>query len=244
MFSLFGKYILLLKDVFTKPTKKNLFVRQVSDEIYNLCINSVVIVVIISFFVGAAVTIQISFNVDSAFMPLYSIGFATRKSLILEFAPTIMSLILAGKIGSQIASQLGSMRISEQIDAIEVMGINPANYLILPKIIATLIFNPILIMLSIVVSLIGGWTIGVSVGGMSTYEYMYGLQFAPNNYDLVYALIKTFVFAFLMSTISSFYGYYAQGGSLEVGKASTKAVVNSSIAIILSNLLLTQLLMS
>ncbi|MDE5736455.1 MAG: ABC transporter permease, partial [Bacteroidales bacterium] len=208
------------------------------------CISSVLIVSIISLFVGAAVTIQMRLNIDSPWMPLYAIGYATRKAIILEFSPTIISLILAGKMGSQIASQLGTMRITEQIDAIEVMGINSANYLILPKIIAALLFNPVLIMLSIVVALIGSWTIGVSVGGMTTYEFLYGMQFEPENFDLAYALIKTVFFAFLIASISSFQGYYVQGGALEVGKASTKAVVHSSIAIILSNLLLTQLLIS
>lgn len=244
MFKQFGKYLLLLGEVFSKPTKRNLFWRQVSDEIYNLCISSVLIVSIISLFVGAAVTIQMRLNIDSPWMPLYAIGYATRKAIILEFSPTIISLILAGKMGSQIASQLGTMRISEQIDAIEVMGINSANYLILPKIIASLLFNPVLIMLSIVVALIGSWTIGVSVGGMTTYEFLYGMQFEPENSDLTYALVKTFFFAFLISSISAFQGYYVQGGALEVGKASTKAVVHSSIAIILSNLVLTQLLIS
>lgn len=244
MFKQFGKYLLLLGEVFSKPTKRNLFWRQVSDEIYNLCISSVLIVSIISLFVGAAVTIQMRLNIDSAWMPLYAIGYATRKAIILEFSPTIISLILAGKMGSQIASQLGTMRISEQIDAIEVMGINSANYLILPKIIASLLFNPVLIMLSIVVALIGSWTIGVSVGGMTTYEFLYGMQFEPENSDLTYALVKTVFFAFLISSISAFQGYYVQGGALEVGKASTKAVVHSSIAIILSNLALTQLLIS
>ncbi|MDE6515710.1 MAG: ABC transporter permease [Bacteroidales bacterium] len=244
MFKRFGQYLMLLGTVFTKPTKRRLFWRQVSDEIYNLCISSVLIVSIISLFVGAAVTIQMRLNIDSPWMPLYAIGYATRKAIILEFSPTIISLILAGKMGSQIASQLGTMRITEQIDAIEVMGINSANYLILPKIIAALLFNPVLIMLSIVVALIGSWTIGVSVGGMTTYEFLYGMQFEPENFDLAYALIKTVFFAFLIASISSFQGYYVQGGALEVGKASTKAVVHSSIAIILSNLLLTQLLIS
>lgn len=236
--------MLLLGKVFTKPTKQHLFWRQVGDETYNLCISSVLIVSIISLFVGAAVTIQMQYNIDSPWLPAYAIGFATRKAIILEFSPTIISLILAGKMGSQIASQLGTMRITEQIDAIEVMGINSSNYLIFPKIIAMLIFNPILIMLSIVVALIGSWTIGVSVGGMTTSEFLYGMQFEPHNYDLLYALIKTFFFAFLIATISAFHGYYVEGGALEVGKASTKAVIHSSIAIILSNLVLTQLLIS
>lgn len=244
MLKTFGEYILLLQKIFTKPTKRTLFWKQVWDEMYYLGVDSLVIVGIISIFVGAAVTMQLKFNADGIWMPIYAIGFATRKAIILEFSPTIINLILAGKMGSYIASQLGTMRISEQIDAMEAMGINSANYLILPKIIACLIFCPILIMLSIALALVGAWTIGVSVAGLTSYEFIYGLQFDSDMFDLAYAIIKTIVFAFLIATISSFYGYNVKGGALEVGKASTKAVVNSSIAIILANLILTQLLIA
>jgi phospholipid/cholesterol/gamma-HCH transport system permease protein len=239
-----GQYFRLLGLVFQKPTKQRLFMRQIRDEIYYLGVNSTAIVAVISFFVGAAVTAQIKYNIDSPFMPDYALGFATRKAIILEFAPTIIGIILAGKIGSHIASQLGTMRISEQIDAIEAMGINSANYLILPKIIACFIFCPILIMLSIVTALVGGWTIGVNVAGLTTYQYIYGIQFEHNSFDLLYAIIKIVVFSFLISSMSSFYGYNVKGGALEVGRASTKAIVNSSIAIIVFNMVLTQLLIA
>jgi phospholipid/cholesterol/gamma-HCH transport system permease protein len=239
-----GQYFRLLFSVFQKPTKKRLFLRQIRDEVYYLGVNSTAIVAVISFFVGAAVTSQIKYNIDSPMIPEYALGFATRKAIILEFAPTIIGIILAGKIGSHIASQLGTMRISEQIDAIEAMGINSANYLILPKIIACLVFNPVLIMMSVVMALIGGWTIGVSVAGLTTYQYIYGIQFEHSSFDLLCAIIKIIVFSFLIASMSSFYGYNVKGGALEVGRASTKAIVNSSIAIIVFNMILNQLLIA
>lgn len=238
-----GSYFLLLQKVFSPPGKRKLFWKQVFGEINQLGFDSIPLVSLVSIFVGAAIAIQLQVNMDSPWIPLYAVGFATRKAIVMELAPTIIGLILAGKIGSHIASQLGSMRITEQIDAIEVMGMNSASYLILPKIIACLIFNPILIMLSIAAALFGGWWAAMSIGGMTSYEFIYGLQSFPHPFDLTYAIIKTIVFAFFISSISSFYGYTVQGGALEVGRASTKAVVNSSIAIILSNLVLTQLLM-
>lgn len=240
----FGEYIQLLGEVFGRPTRRNLFLRQLSDETYHLCMGSLLIVSIISFFMGAAVAVQLSLNIDTPLLPTYAIGYSVRKAIILEFSPTVISLILAGKIGSQIASELGTMRITEQIDAIEVMGINPANYLILPKITACVVFCPILIMLSIVIALCGAWLMGVTVGDITSYEFMYGLQAFPENFDLVYALIKTVIFAFITSSFSAYKGFNVRGGALEVGKASTQAVVGSSICIILCNLLLTQLLVS
>ena len=156
MISTIGRYFLLLKQVFSRSGKQKLFWKQVIDEIHQLGFDSIPIVSLVSIFVGAAITIQLQINMDSAWIPIYAVGFATRKAIVMELAPTIIGLILAGKIGSHIASQLGTMRITEQIDAIEVMGMNPASYLILPKIIACLIFNPILIMLSIVAALFGG----------------------------------------------------------------------------------------
>lgn len=243
MITTIGNYFLLLGKVFSPPGKRKLFWKQVVGEMNQLGFDSIPLVSLVSIFVGAAIAIQLEINMDSPWIPIYSVGFATRKAIVMELAPTIIGLILAGKIGSHIASQLGTMRITEQIDAIEVMGMNSASYLILPKIIACLIFNPILIMLSIVAALFGGWWAAVSIGNMTSYEFIYGLQSFPHPFDLAYAIIKTVVFAYFISSISSFYGYTVQGGALEVGRASTKAVVNSSIAIILSNLVLTQLLM-
>lgn len=243
MIKTIGEYFLLLQRVFQSPGNRKLFWKQVLDEIYHLGMDSIPLVSLVSVFVGAAITVQLQINMDSPWIPIYSLGFATRKAIVLELAPTIIGLVLAGKIGSHIASQLGTMRVTEQIDAIEVMGMNSASYLILPKIIACMLFNPILIMFSIVTALAGGWAAGVGIMHVSSFQFIYGLQSFPHNFDLIYAIAKTLVFAFFISSISSFHGYTVKGGALEVGKASTKAVVNSSIAIILSNLVMTQILM-
>ncbi|GHU86417.1 ABC transporter permease [Bacteroidia bacterium] len=238
-----GKYILFQKDIFSKPPRRKLFIKQVFSEIWRLGIDSLPIVLFLSAFMGAIVTIQMNFNTDNPFLPLYTIGYVSRQTIVLEFAPTIISLILAGKVGSRISSEIGTMRVSEQIDALQVMGINPANYLVLPKLIATLFFNPILIMLSICVALFGGYVAGVWSGMMTSYAYIYGIQFDFHLFDVVYALLKTVVFAYLITTISAFFGYFTKGGALEVGQSSTKAVVNSSIFIIVANLVITQILL-
>ena len=240
----FGKYLLLMKLVFRKPEKLSIYRKQLMLEINYLGFDSLGIVAIISVFMGAVLTIQMAFNIDSPLVPLYTIGFATRKSIILEFSPTIISLILAGKVGSRIASEIGTMRVTEQIDALEIMGINPPAYLILPKIIASMLINPILIILSMFLAIAGGWLAGSLAGLLSTADYVSGLQFQFKFFDIVYALIKTVVFAFIIASISGYYGYYTNGGALEVGRSSTKAVVNSSIMIILFNLILTQLLLA
>jgi phospholipid/cholesterol/gamma-HCH transport system permease protein len=240
----FGKYLLLMKLVFRKPEKLSIYRKQLLLEINYLGFDSLGIVAIISVFMGAVLTIQMAFNIDSPLVPLYTIGFATRKSIILEFSPTIISLILAGKVGSRIASEIGTMRVTEQIDALEIMGINPPAYLILPKIIASMLINPILIILSMFLAIAGGWLAGSLAGLLSTADYVSGLQFQFKFFDIVYALIKTVVFAFIIASISGYYGYYTNGGALEVGRSSTKAVVNSSIMIILFNLILTQLLLA
>ncbi|MDR2906522.1 MAG: ABC transporter permease [Bacteroidales bacterium] len=244
MLKTIGQYFLFHKDVFSRPPRRKLFWRQVFSEIWRMGMDSLPIVVLLSVFMGAALTIQLNFNTDSPWLPLYTIGFIARQTIILEFSPTIISLILAGKVGSRISSEIGTMRVTEQIDALEVMGINPANYLVLPKVIACMFFHPILIMLSIGFAILGGYFAGVTLGMMSSYEFIYGLQFDFHTFDLFYALFKTVVFAYLITTISAFYGYFTQGGALEVGRASTKAVVQSSIMIIAFNLVVTQLMLS
>jgi len=207
-----------------------------------LGLNSLSFVAVISVFVGAVVTIQTAFNLDDPLIPDYYIAIATRESLILEFSPTIISLILAGKVGSNIASTLGSMRVSEQIDALEVMGVNSASYLIVPKILALIFFNPLLIVLSMALGLVGGYL--ASAGGViSVEDYVYGLTVDFDAYHITYAIIKTFVFAFLITSISAYFGYYVKGGAIEVGVNATKAVVSSSVAIIVSNYFLTQMLL-
>lgn len=213
-------------------------------EMDKLGLASVGIVAIISVFMGAVLAIQMAFNIDTPLIPSYTIGFVTRQSVELEFAPTIISLILAGKVGSRIASELGTMRVTEQIDALEIMGINPATYLILPKIVASMLINPFLIMMSMILAVGGGWLAGIFTGLFPSAEYIYGIQSFFHMYDLFYAIVKTIVFAFLIASISAYCGFYTKGGALEVGEASTNGVVYSSIAIIFMNLILTQILLA
>lgn len=239
-----GKYLILLTRVFSKPEKFKIYYKETIKEIDKLGINSVWIVVIISVFMGAVITIQTAYNTENPIYPKYLIGLTARDTLLLEFSSTIVALILAGKIGSNIASEIGTMRVTEQIDALEIMGVNSANYLILPKITATVLFSPFLCIMSMFVGIFGGWIAGVSTGVMTSQDYIYGIQYAFIPYYIVYALIKMAIFAFLITSISAYHGYYSSGGSLEVGQSSTKAVVHSSIFILLFNVILTQLLLS
>ena len=240
----FGRYVLFLKRVFSKPEKLRIFIKQVINEADSLGISSIGIVTIISFFMGAVITLQTAYNLDMMFIPKYTIGLAARESVLLEFSSTIVGLILAGKVGSNIASEIGSMRVSEQIDAIEIMGINSCSYLVLPKIIGLIIMIPAITLISMGVGIFGGWLAGSVTGEVPSSDYIYGIQLAFKPFYIFYGLIKAVVFAFLISTISAYHGYYVEGGSLEVGVASTKAVVVTSIQILLFNLLLTQLLLA
>ncbi len=239
-----GKYLLLMREVFVKPDKVRLFFRQIMIEFVSLGVDSLGITLIISVFVGAVVAIQTAFNIDSPLIPLTMVGFTTRQSIILEFSPTIISLVLAGKVGSSIASEIGTMRVTEQIDALEIMGINPANFLIQPKVFAAMIINPFLIILSIAFALTGGWLGCIVTGVVSGNDYLTGLRSWFDPFSVTYALIKTMVFAFIITSVAGFQGYETRGGALEVGRASTKAVVYSSILIIIFNLILTQLLLA
>ena len=238
-----GKYFLMLKQVFKKPQKWSVFREMLFREIEDLGLKSLGIVMFISFFVGGVIAIQTALSVNSPFIPKYLIGFATKRSVVLEFAPTFMSVILAGKVGSFITSSIGTMRVTEQIDALEVMGINSLNYLVLPKIIATLFFYPLLILLAMFLGIYGGYVAGGLTGLFFSEDYIYGVQLDFNPYFIKYALIKTLVFAFVIATIPAYHGYYVKGGSLEVGRASTQAVVWTSIVIILLNYFLTQMLL-
>jgi phospholipid/cholesterol/gamma-HCH transport system permease protein len=240
----FGRYLSLLRLAFQRPEKQSIYFRQVMVEMDKLGLASVGIVAIISVFMGAVLAIQMAFNIDTPLIPSYTIGFVTRQSVELEFAPTIISLILAGKVGSRIASEIGTMRVTEQIDALEIMGINPATFLILPKIIASMIINPFLIAMSMILAVSGGWLAGIFTGLFPSAEYIYGIQSFFHLYDLFYAFVKTVVFAFLIASIAAYCGYYTKGGALEVGEASTNGVVYSSIAIIFMNLILTQILLA
>jgi phospholipid/cholesterol/gamma-HCH transport system permease protein len=239
-----GLYFLFLKKVFSKPEKASVYYRQTMLEFVSLGLTSIGIITIISFFMGAVITLQTAYNTENPIYPTYLIGLGCRDSIILEFSSTVSALILAGKVGSNIASEIGTMRVTEQIDALEIMGINSASYLVLPKIIATLLFNPILTLISITVGIFGGWIAGTLSGVITSENFIYGIQYAFIPFYITYSLIKTVFFAFIITSISSFQGYHVAGGSLEVGRSSTKAVVYSSVLILLFNVILTQLLLS
>ena len=238
-----GEYTIFLLKVFSKPEKWKLFRKNVLNEMITLGVSSIPIVAIISIFMGAALSIQTAANTGGGIIPLYTVGFAVRESVILEFSPTIVALILVGKIGSSISSQLGTMRVTEQIDAIEIMGINSASFLVQPKIIALVLLNPILITLSIFLSIGGGFIAGVGSGHITPYDYEYGLQYDFIPFHYTYSMIKSLVFGFIITSVPAYFGYYVKGGSVEVAKSSTQAVVQSSIAILIINYLLTQLLL-
>lgn len=243
LFEDIGKFTRFLVLVLSKPEKGKLFFAQIIKEIHKLGINSIGIVAIISLFMGAVIALQTAYNMLNPLLPDYLVGYTTRESMLLEFSSTIVGLILAGKVGSNIASEIGSMRITEQIDALEIMGINSANYLVLPKIVAAIFINPFLYILSVFVGIMGGLLAGHLTGTVVISEFIYGVQYSFIPYYIVYSLIKTVVFAFIITSVPSYYGFYVQGGALEVGRASTKSVVNSSILILLSNVILTQILL-
>ncbi len=238
-----GRYFLMIKDVFKRPTKAKVMYQLILKEIDDLVIGSLGIVAFISFFVGGVVTIQTALNLTNPLIPKYLIGFATRQSVVLEFAPTFISIIMAGKMGSFITSSIGTMRVTEQIDALEVMGVNALNYLVFPKMIALSLY-PFVIGMSMFLGVFGGWLAGVYGGFMSSTEFIEGLQTDFIPFHIAYAFIKTSVFAFILATIPSFHGFYMKGGALEVGKASTVSFVWTSVVIISMNYILTQLLLS
>lgn len=233
----------MLSGTFGKPERFKVFWTRTVNEIMNLGINSMGIVFIISIFMGMVITIQTASNIDSAWIPKYTVGFTARQTIILEFSPTIISLILAGIVGSRISSELGSMRVSEQIDALEIMGVNSRRHLILPKIVGFVFILPFIIVYSMVLGIIGGWLIGEASGIISTADYVYGIRYWFDPFSITYALVKTVIFAFIIASVSSFYGYYVKGGSLEVGRASTKAVIYSSILLLVINYIVTQLML-
>ncbi len=240
----FGRYFILIKRAFAKPEKFSVYVERIFEEIYILGVGSLGIVAIISVFIGAVITIQSAFNFENPLVPLYAVGLTVRDSMILEFSPAIISLILAGKVGSSIASEIGTMRVTDQIDALEIMGINSSGYLIFPKIMASLFFNPILVVFSIFLGVVGGYVFGTLSGVVTSYEFIYGITYDFKPYNVVYALIKSVVFAFIIASVPAYHGYYTKGGALEVGRSSTKGVVYSSILILTFDLILTQLLLS
>jgi phospholipid/cholesterol/gamma-HCH transport system permease protein len=237
--------MILMARVFSRPEKARIYVRRTLFEMQGLGVNSIGLTFIISIFIGAVTSLQMFTYLRGAgaIIPPHLIAFATREVLVLEFSSTVVALILAGKVGSSIASEIGTMRITEQIDALEVMGVNSAGYLILPKLIATVIFFPMLAVISIVVGVFGGYAVSIFVGLMPADIYIEGLRYHFDVFSVSYSLIKMSIFAFLITSVSAFYGYYAKDNSLEVGRASTQAVVVSSVLVLVFDLILTQLLL-
>jgi phospholipid/cholesterol/gamma-HCH transport system permease protein len=238
-----GKYIIMLSVVFSKPEKMKIFRKRVFNEIEIIGINSIPIVALMSTFMGAVIALQTASNIDSPLLPDYTVGYITQSSTILEFSPTIISLILAGKVGSNVASEIGTMRVTEQIDALEIMGVNSLTFLVLPKVISAIVFFPVLVIFSMGLSLVGGWVALTASGLLSTETYILGIRSFFEVSNVYYALTKTVVFGFLIVSIASYYGYYTKGGALDVGRSSTQAVVSSSIAILIANFILTQLML-
>ncbi|MCK9160478.1 MAG: ABC transporter permease [Bacteroidaceae bacterium] len=238
----FGKYLMLMGKTFTIPERMRMFFKQYLKEMEQLGVNSIGIVLLISFFIGAVITIQIKTNIESAWMPRWTVGYVTREIMLLEFSSSIMCLILAGKVGSNIASELGTMRVTQQIDALEIMGVNSANYLILPKIMAMLTMIPILVIFSIFSGIIGAFCTCWFGGILNAVDLEYGIQYEFKEWFVWSGIIKSFFFAFIISSVSSFFGYTVEGGSIEVGKASTDAVVCCSVLILFSDLILSKIL--
>ena len=238
-----GEYFLMLKGVFGRMTKRSVLKELIFKEIDELIIGSLGIVAFLSFFIGGVVALQTALNLNNPLIPKSLIAFAARQSIILEFSPTFISIIMAGKVGSFITSSIGSMRVTEQIDALEVMGINSINYLVFPKIIAMLTY-PFVIAISMFLGILGAYTAAVMGGFVPADVFLQGLQEEFDPFHLFYSFFKTFVFAFILATIPSYHGYYMKGGSLEVGKASTTSFVWTSVVIIVMNYIITQLLLS
>ena len=243
-FATVGRYVRFLRLVFAKPQNFSVFGRRILAEIDKLGVDSLGIVTLISFFVGAVVTIQTANNLDNPFIPASTIGYAARETIVLEFSSTIVCLILAGKVGSNISSEIGTMRITEQIDALEIMGINSASYLAAPKIVAMLVSVPVLVTYSIAIGIVGGWAAGSMTGLVPHDDFIMGIHMDFKPFYIFYSLFKSTIFAFIIASVSSFFGYHVSGGALEVGRASTQAVVVSSIMLIIANLIVTQLMLS
>ena len=238
-----GKYVIFIGTLFVRRESLITYIRLIFDESIKIGVNSVFIFAIVSSFMGAVTTIQTAYNLISPLIPNYVISLVVRDMTVLELAPTIMAIVFAGKVGSNISGELGTMRITEQIDALEVMGINSTSYLVLPKIIASLLMYPMLVVLAAFLSIYGGYLAGTLTGVITGSDYIYGIRAEFVEYNITFALIKSVVFAFLVSSISAYKGFFTEGGALEVGVASTSAVTNSCIAILLADYLLAQLLL-
>ena len=239
----FGRYFLMIQKTFKKFTKWNMLKELIFREIDDLIIRSIGIISFLSFFVGGVVAIQTAINIDNPLLPSYLIGFTTRQSIILEFAPTFISVIMAGKVGSFITSSIGTMKVTEQIDALKVMGVNTYNYLIFPKIIALTLF-PFLITIAMFLGILGGYVACVSGGFSSHADFIEGLQLDFIPFHVTYAFIKSFIFALILATVPSYHGYFMEGGALGVGKASTTSFIWTSVSIIIANSLITNILLT
>ncbi len=239
-----GKYFIFLGNLFVNRESFKTYYKLTLEECVSIGIGSLFLVALVSTFIGAVTTVQTAFNMVSPLIPKYVISQVVREMVVLELAPTIIAVIYAGKVGSAMAGGLGTMRITEQIDALEVMGINSISYLVLPKIAASLLMYPMLVIVAGVCAFVGGYMVGNLTGIISPHDYVYGLRFMFNEFTITFALIKSIVFAFLVASISSYQGYYTQGGALEVGVSSTKAVTNSVIAVLCADYLLAQLLLA
>jgi phospholipid/cholesterol/gamma-HCH transport system permease protein len=242
-FTNFGKYILLLKAVFRKPEKTKIYLKAIFQQMNFIGVGSLGLISIISTFIGAVMTLQIAFQLISDFVPRTIIGSVNRDSSILELSPTISAIVLAGKIGSAISSEIGTMRVTEQIDALEIMGINTPGYLILPKIIAGITMVPMLVIVSMFLSIAGGWAGGSLSGAVSSADYLLGITTDFNPYTITVSLVKAFVFGFIITSVPAYEGFYVKGGALEVAQASTRAVVVSCISILACDYIVTQLLL-
>ena len=238
-----GRYVLMLMYMFSIPEKFSVYWRRFIDEIVQLGVKSLFIVILMSAFMGAVLVIQTASAIESAWIPDYTVGYTVKQSMLLEFCPTIISLILAGKVGSNIASELGTMRVTEQIDALEVMGINSFNYLIFPKIISLLLY-PFLITLAMFLGILGGYVASVYAGFSTSFDFIQGIQLDFQVFHIVYTYSKTMLFAFVLATIPAYHGFYMRGGALEVGKASNISFVWTSSVIIILNFIVTQLLLA
>lgn len=242
-FTYFGQYLLLLKAVFRRPEKWRIYWKEIIHEMNEIGVGSLGLIAIISTFVGAVMTMQIAFQLVSDLIPTSVIGQINRDSSILELSPTITALVLAGKVGSSISSQIGSMRVTEQIDALEIMGINAPGYLILPKILAGITMIPVLVIMSIFLALVGGLAGGALSGAVTPADYINGITDGFIGYTVAVALVKAFVFGFVITSVSAFKGFYVQGGALEVGQASTRGVVISCISILVADYIVTALML-
>lgn len=235
---------MLMQQVFRRPVRWRMFARELTREIYLQGVGSIWIVMLISFFIGAVITIQLSINIETPLVPKFTLGYTAREIVMLEFSSTIMCMLLAGKCGSSIASEIGTMRVTEQLDAMTIMGVNSANFVILPKVIGLMLFVPCLVIISMFVGILGGYLGAMITPDLPLGEFVKGLQMGFDPYKIVYSIIKAEVYVFMIATLAAYYGYHVSGGALEVGRASTKAVVAGNVSILIWDLILTQLLLT